>query len=46
MKYHVSRDVSHLKFTTIKNPISPFQVACMFNNFTLARYSTTDLCKL
>ena len=46
MKYHVSRDVDHLKFTTIKNPKSPIQVPCMTNNFTLARYSTTDLCKL
>ena len=26
MKYHVSRDVGHLKFTKIKNPKSPFQV--------------------
>ena len=44
MKYHVSRDVGHLKFTTIKNPKSP--IPCTTNNFTLARYSTTDLCKL
>ena len=25
MKYHVSRDVGHLKFTKIKNPKFPFQ---------------------
>ena len=35
MKYLVSRDVGHLKFTKIKNPKSPFRVLCMFNNFTL-----------
>ena len=29
MKYHVSRDVGHLKFTTIKNPNSPIQVPCI-----------------
>ena len=46
MKYHVSRDVGHLKFTTIKDQKSPFQAPCMTNNLTLARYSNTDLCKL
>ena len=46
MKYHVSRDVGHLKFTKIKNPKFPFQVSCMLKNFKLARYSNTDLCKL
>ena len=46
MKYHVSRDVGHLKFTKIKNPKSRIQVPCLLNNFTLARYSNTDLCKL
>ena len=42
MKYHVSRDVGHLKFTTIKDQKSPFQAPCMTNNLTLARYSNTD----
>ena len=42
MKYHVSRDVGYLKFTTIKNPKSPIQIPCM----TIKNHVTTDLCKL
>ena len=42
MKYHVSRDVGHLKFTTIKDQKSPFQAPCM----TMKNHVTTDLCKL
>ena len=29
MKYRVSRDVVHLKFTQIKNPKPPIQVPCI-----------------
>ena len=46
MKYLVSRDVVHLKFTEIKNPKSPSKASCMLKNVTLTRYSNTDLCKL
>ena len=42
MKYHVSRDVGHLKYTNINNPKSPFQLPCM----TKKNHVTTDLCKL
>ena len=36
MKYHVSHDVGHLKFTKIKNPKSPIQVPYLLKNYTLA----------
>ena len=42
MKYHVSRDVGHLKITKIKNPKSLIQVSCI----AMKNHVTTDLCKL